>query len=89
MLVSKILLFRRKYGISRSELGAASGLSKQRIYEFETTVGYHMPATVEKLCHGLETIIERRKAGIASLSSDLEKHKTSLLDYVEENSYEL
>ncbi len=89
MLVSKLLLFRRKYGISRSELGSACGLSMQRIYELEIIRSKPTSATVEKLHRGLVKVLEQRRSSISAFSADLEKHKTSLLDYVEENSYEL
>ncbi len=89
MLVSKLLLFRRKYGISRSELGSACGLSMQRIYELEIKKSNPTSATVEKLRRGREKVIEQRRSGISAFSADLEKHKTTILDYVEENTYEL
>ncbi len=89
MLVSKLLLFRRKYGISRSELGSACGLSEQWICELEIKARHHTPVTLEKLCRGLEAVLVQRRSSISAFSADLEKHKTSLLDYVEENAYEL
>ena len=46
-------------------------------------------ATVEKLRRGLEKVIEQRSSSISAFSADLEKHKTTILDYVEENTYEL
>lgn len=89
MLVSKIKLIRMKYGITRAELGLACGLSEQRIHEIETKVGKHVPATMDKLCCGLEKVIVQRQADVFLLCSDLEKHRGTLLEYVEENAYEL
>ena len=89
MLVSKLKLIRLKYGISRAELGSACGLSEQRICEIETKVGARVPATTEKLCCGLEKVIIQRQADIFLLCADLEKHRDTLLEHVEDNTCEL
>lgn len=89
MLVSRLKLLRMKYGITRAELSSACGLSKQRIYEIEARVGTYAPATAEKLITGLEKVIVQRQAGVFLLCADLEKHRSALLEYVEDNTYEL
>ena len=89
MLVSKLKLFRLKYGITRAELSSACGLSKQRIYEIEAKVGTYAPATTEKLCRGLEKVIIQRQTDVFLFCLDLNKHGGTLLEHVEENTYEL
>lgn len=89
MLVAKIKLFRMKYGISRAELGSACGISKQRICELENEVAAITPATVEKLRRGMEAVLIQRESWNDSFRLDLEKHRDSLMEYVEENRYEL
>lgn len=89
MLVAKIKLFRMKYGISRAELGSACGISKQRIYELENEVAAVTPATTDKLRRGMEAVLTQRKTWIDAFRMDLEKHRDTLMDYVEENRYEL
>ena len=89
MLVAKVKLFRMKYGISRAELGSACGISKQRIYELENEVASITPATMDKLRCGMETVLKEREAWIDAFRTDLEKHRETLMDFVEENRYEL
>ena len=89
MLVAKIKLFRMKYGISREELGTACGVSKQRIYELENEKAAILPATADKMRRGMETVLKDRQVWIDAFRSDLEKHRETLMDYVEETTYEL
>ena len=89
MLVAKIKLFRMKYGISREELGKACGVSKQRIYELENEAAAILPATADKLRRGMEAVLKDRQVWIDAFRSDLEKHRETLMDYVEETTYEL
>lgn len=89
MLVAKIKLFRMKYGISREELGTACGVSKQRIYELENEEAAILPATADKIRRGMEAVLKDRQVWIDTFRSDLEKHRETLMDYVEETTYEL
>ena len=89
MLVAKIKLFRMKYGISREELGTACGVSKQRIYELENKEAAILPATADKMRRGMEAVLKDRQVWIDAFRSDLEKHRETLMDYVEETTYEL
>ena len=89
MLVAKVKLFRMKYSISLAELGSACGISLQRIHEIENAVYAITPATVEKVCHGMDAVLKQRQAWVNSLQTDLNKHGYTLLEFVEENSYEL
>ncbi len=89
MLVAKIKLFRIKYGISRAKLGAACGVSKQRIYELENKPAVITPGTAGKLHRGMEAILCERQARVDAFRSDLEKHRDTLTNYVEEHTYEL
>ena len=89
MKVSKILVFRNKYGISREELGRACGISKQRVWELETKSAVVLPSTVERIRKGMERVAIARWRAADDLLFDLIKHKDTLLDYVEEQTYEL
>lgn len=89
MLVAKVKLFRMKYSISLAELGSACGMSLQRIHEIENATYTITPATVDKVCHGMDEVLKQRQSWVNSLQSDLNKHGHTLLEFVEENSYEL
>lgn len=89
MRVSKILLFREKYDITRAELGNACGLSPQRIHMIEMYQPKIRQETVEKLRDGMLTVIQRRNSRIKEFRRDLLKHWDTLSEFVEENDYEL
>ncbi len=89
MRVSKILLFREKYDITRAELGKACGLSPQRIHMIEMYQPKIRQETVEKLRDGMLTVIQRRNSRIKEFRRDLLKHWDTLSEFVEENDYEL
>ena len=89
MLVAKLMLLRMKYGISRAELGSVCGITPQRIYELEKANYAITPATAEKLCCGMDVVLSRRQGWVDALRVDLQKHRSTLLEYVEENRYEL
>ena len=89
MLVAKVKLFRMKYGISRAELGSALGVTPQWIYALENATGSITPTTAHKLFGGMEAIIRQRQTWVDRLHADLLKHGDTLLELVEENSYEL
>lgn len=89
MRVSKILLFREKYDITREELGQACGLSSQRIYMVEMYQTRIRQETAEKLRDGMLTVVQRRNSRIEEFRRDLLKHWDTLSEFVEENDYEL
>ena len=89
MRVSKILLFREKYDITRAELGKACGLSPQRIHMIEMYQPKIRQETVEKLRDGMLIVIQRRNSRIKEFRRDLLKHWDTLSEFVEENDYEL
>lgn len=89
MRVSKILLFREKYDITRAELGKACGLSPQRIHMIEMYQPKIRQETVEKLRDGMLTVVQRRNSRIEEFRRDLLKHWDTLSEFVEENDYEL
>ena len=89
MKVSKILLFRDKYNIPRAELSSACGISNQRLFELEMNPGNVRPTTARRIRKGLETVALARGRSADALLFDLLKHRDSLLDIVEEQTYEL
>ena len=89
MRVSKILLFREKYDITRAELGKACGLSPQRIHMIEMYQPRIRQETAEKLRDGMLTVVQRRNSRIEEFRRDLFKHWDTLSEFVEENNYEL
>ena len=89
MLVAKVKLLRMKYSISLAELGSACGLSLQRIHEIENATYTITPATAHRIRSGMQTALIQRQKWVDGLYADLEKHGDTLLEFVEENSYEL
>ena len=89
MKVSKILLFRDKYNIPRAELSSACGISNQRLFELEMNPRNVKHSTVVRIRKGLEAVAFARSKSADALLLDLFKHRDSLLDIVEEQTYEL
>lgn len=87
--VRKCKLFREKYGITCAELGKHCGVSAQRIHELETKEGSVTPATVQKICCGLQSVMQNRQKRIYEFWADMKKHSGTVMDYVEETTYEL
>lgn len=89
MQVRKMRLLRHKHGITQSELGRACALSPQRISEIELSGTGLIPETKEKLQCGFESVAQQREEALHSLLGDLDRHRESLFEPVEENGYEL
>lgn len=88
MKVRKLRLLREKHGIQLRELGAAAGLSLQRISELEYSEHMVTDAVKSKILGALLIIISDRLANNYTFSEDLDKHKESLFELVEDG-YEL
>lgn len=89
MQVRKMRLLRTKYNISCPELGKAAGLSAQRISELEFGDGGVEEATEDKIQMAFLSVITRRTGDLSALTCSFARHWESLMEPVEENSYEL
>lgn len=90
MQMRKMRLLRMKYQISQSELGEACGLSQQRINELELkTKPETTGETLTKIQDAFASIIERRRRTLEALEQDFANHEKTLLEGVEETTYEL
>ena len=89
MKVRKLRIIRKKYHVSLSELGKASGISEQRVSRLELNPGYAEKETERKLQRGLYSILSRRFDECCSFQKTLERHYTTLTEDVEETTYEL
>ena len=90
MKVRKMRLLRHKYGISRREVAILCGVSPQRISRIELDEHYGLAgSTVKNVMLAFETIIVSRRNKLDALQADYAKHKSSLLERVEERDYEL
>lgn len=89
MKVSKMRLLREKHTISLDELGHACHMSLQRIHEIEASGDPVNDETIEKVHKGFLTVLAKREAMNDILRTDILKHGDTLLDYVEEHTYEL
>ena len=89
MKVRKIRLLRLKYGITCKELGAAAGISAQRVSQIELCEAGISEETKIKLKKGLEKIIFDRKESCETLTDAYAQHRDSLFELVMETAYEL
>ena len=89
MRVRKIRLLRLKYGITCKEIGAAAGISAQRVSQIELCEEGISEETKIKLKNALEKIIRDRESSCKALSAAYETHKDSLFEHVMETAYEL
>lgn len=89
METRKLRLIRQKYHISLQELGDASGISEQRMSEIELNLDSVQGETLRKIQTGLSSVLSRRFDECCSLQALLEYHYNTLLDVVEETTYEL
>lgn len=89
MKVRKMRLLRTKYNISCPELGKAAGMSAQRISELEFSDGKVEPITEDKIQAAFLKVIACRTEHVCRLSNSFAKHENSLMEHVEELSYEL
>ena len=89
MKVRKIRLLRLKYGITCKELGAAAGISAQRVSQIELCEEGISEETKIKLKNALEKIIRDRDNSCKALDTVYELHKDSLFELVMETAYEL
>ena len=88
MQVSKMKLLREKYHLSLKELGQASGLSQQRLFEIESSGKPVRAETVNKVLDAFWQVQRQRQEHNEELCRALQKHGASLLEYVEEIGYE-
>ena len=70
-------------------MGKHCGVSAQRIHELETKEGGVIPATAQKICCGLQAVMQNRQKRICEFWADMKKHSDTVMDYVEETTYEL
>jgi len=90
MEVRKMRLLRHKYGISCRELVKACGLTTQRIYDIELNANVELEAeTKAKIKAGFAAVIAKRRLALTNFEQDYEAHQETLLDAVEETTYEL
>ena len=90
MRARKMRLLRIKYQISRLELGEVCGLSPQRISEIELNAEPEATEeTLIKVQSAFAAVIERRRRALEALEQDFANHKKTLLEGVEETTYEL
>lgn len=89
MRVCKIKLIREKYRIPRSALARVCGMSEQRLCQLELDGVPIRPTMAKRLCFGLEKIMWLRVTNASELAADIEKHRDTLTEYVEETTYEL
>ena len=88
MKIRKLRLLRFKHGIQQGELGAAAGLSKQRIGQLELGEAAVTRTLEEKISEALFELITNRLLSLSALETDYLNHKDSLFDFVEDE-YEL
>lgn len=90
MQVRKMRLLRLKYQISLPELAQFCGISPQRISEIELNPDVRLDRhTAAKVNDAFASAVEQRYATLEQLESEYHKHKDTLLDCVEETTYEL
>lgn len=90
MLVRKMRILRMKYQITLPELARYCGLSPQRISEIELNAEVILDeATAVKVTGAFSDVIMQRRFMMEHLESAYLKHKDTLLDAVEETTYEL
>lgn len=83
MKVRKLRLFRTKHSISLEELGAAAGISKQRISELELGESSVTKPLEDKISGAFLEILASRLLALSEFELDYEKHKDSLFELVE------
>ena len=90
MKVRKMRLFRIKHRISLSELARFCGVSSQYISEIELNPEPKLgKETSAKLLAAFSSVIEERDREMVCLQQDFLNCKDTLLDAVEETTYEL
>lgn len=90
MIVRKMRLLRKKHQIPLSELARFFGKPIQRINEIELNAEPKLRKdTRAKLLAAYSSIIEERKQDVLGLEQDYLKHKDTLMEGVEETTYEL
>lgn len=90
MKVRKMRLFRIKHRISLSELARFCGVSSQYISEIELNPEPKLgKETSARLLAAFSSVIKDRDREMVSLQQDFLNCKDTLLDAVEETTYEL
>ncbi len=90
MKVRKMRLFRIKHRISLSELARFCGVSSQYISEIELNPEPKLgKETSARLLAAFSSVVEERNHGLMCLQQDFLNCKDTLLDAVEETTYEL
>lgn len=90
MKVRKMRLLRHKYGVLRRDLGELCGLSPQRISEIELNPAPEVSDdTQRRLKSAFKMLIEQRQKQMDDLRHDYMDMESSLLEGVEETTYEL
>lgn len=87
--VRKFRLLRMKHHVSLAELAEAAGVSVQRVNQLELDMEYHPRRAVKTLDMAFCTVIAQRARKLDALRLDFMKHRDSLMDAVEETTYEL
>ena len=90
MKVRKMRLLRLKSGVLRRDLGELWGLSPQRISEIELNPAPEVSDdTQRRLKSAFKMLIEQRQKQMDDLRHDYMDMESSLLEGVEETTYEL
>lgn len=90
MKVRKMRLLRIKHQISLSELARFCGVSPQHISEIELNAEPKLrKETSAKLLAAFSKAIEERNNEMVGLQQDFLNHKDTLMEGVEETTYEL
>ena len=87
--VRKMRLLRKKHHISLTDIGRFCGISKQRVQEIE--MGYKPVSedTAGRIADTFARIMEQRQAACRELYRDFQCHRETLMERVEEETYEL
>lgn len=88
MRVRKFRILRLKHGISLKTLGAAAGLSQQRVSQIELGKSRATEYLQEKIGNAFLVVIAEKFTGLSELENDYLNNIDSLFEEVEE-SHEL
>jgi len=83
MQIRKMLLFRKKHGVTRLELSRYSGISHQRLAEVDYNTGALSPHMNQLVDTAFLSLIGARRQNLADLEADFQKHRRNLLDIVD------
>jgi len=88
MQIRKLRLLRIKHNIQLEELGAAAGMSKQRVSQIELGEEISSKMVEKRISDAFFEVIAKKFIELSALETDYLEHKDSLFHFVEDD-YEL